>query len=165
MTGLTPLAQAAQYYDQTYMTTTTTVDTSSGAFFLVILLSLLFLIVNYVVYSYFLGRVFKKAGVAGWKAWIPVYSTWITLELGGQKGFWAVLLLVPFVNIAASVFLYIAMYQIGVNFGKDGVFVLLAIFLTLVWVIWLALDKSTWQPAGSIATQASPAATPPPPVM
>jgi hypothetical protein len=120
-----------------------------------------FAVVAYVVYALLLSRIFKKAGVEGWKAWVPVYNSWIMLELGGQKGFWAVLALVPVVNIAAAVFMYIAMYNIGLKLGKDGAFVLLAIFLPIVWLIWLAVDSSTWKGAPA-ATQAG--TTPKPPV-
>ena len=108
------------------------------------LFMLIILLVTYVVVSFLLSRIFKKAGVAGWKAWVPVYNTWITYELGGQKGWWALLMFIPVVNLVASVFLYIAMYEIGLKLGKDGTFVLWAIFLPIVWYIWLAFDQSTW---------------------
>lgn len=151
----------SNYYDQTYMTTSTdTVNMSPAAFLGFMFFSLLLFVAIYVVFSYFLSLIFKKAGVASWKAWVPVYNSWIMLELGGQKGFWAILAFVPLVNIVSAVFMYIAMYQIGLNLGKDGVFVLLAIFLPLVWVIWLGVDKSTWQPtSGASVTQVPPAST------
>jgi hypothetical protein len=47
--------------------------------------------------------------------------------------------------------MYIAMYHIGKKLGKDGVFVLLAIFLPIVWLIWLAVDKSKWNDKASTA--------------
>lgn len=88
--------------------------------------------------------IFKKAGVKPWIAWVPFYNTWKLLEIGGQQGYWAILTLVPIVNIASSVFIFIAQYHIGKKLGKDGTFVLWAIFLPLVWFIWLAIDKSKW---------------------
>lgn len=100
--------------------------------------------VLYVAIAYLLSLIFEKAGVKKWKAWIPVYSTWLTLELGGQKGWIALLTLVPIVNIIGSIYLYIAMYYIGLKFGKDNSFVLWALFLPLVWYSWLAFDDSTW---------------------
>jgi len=106
-------------------------------------------LIAYVLVAFFLSRIFKKAGVASWKGWVPVYSTWVTLELGGQAGWWTVLLFVPVVNIVALVFLYIAMYNIGLKLGKSGAFVLLAIFLPLVWYIWLAFDQSRWNTPGT----------------
>ena len=114
------------------------------------------LIVSYVVSSFLLGRIFKKAGVEQWIAWVPFYNTWKMLELGGQQGFWAVLALVPVVNIVAAIFTYIAMYNIGLKLQKEGWFVVLAIFLPIVWLIWLAFDNSVWREKGG----AAPAKTP-----
>ena len=31
---------------------------------------------------------FKKAGVEGWKAFVPFYNTWIMVELAGMKRYW-----------------------------------------------------------------------------
>lgn len=103
------------------------------------------ILIAYVILAFLLSRIFRKAGVPAWKAWVPVYNTWTTYELGGQKGWWAILMLVPVVNFVASVFLYIAMYEIGLKFGKEGYFVLWAIFLPVVWYVWLAFDQSTWK--------------------
>jgi len=108
-------------------------------------------IIAYILSAIFLSRIFKKAGVDGWIAWVPFYNTWKLLELGGQQGFWAVLAIVPIINYVAAVFMYIAMYHIGKKLGKDGTFVLLAIFVPIVWIIWLAVDKSKWNDKASTA--------------
>lgn len=106
---------------------------------------IIFTLVIYAVYAWLLGRVFKKAGVPQWAAWVPIYSNWKLLEIGGQQGFWAVLSLIPIVNIVSLVFTYIAMYYVGKKLGKEDWFVLLAIFVPIVWLIWLAFDDSKWQ--------------------
>lgn len=121
----------------------------------VMLFALVFGIAMYIIFALLMGRIFKKAGVESWKAWVPVYNNWVLLELGGQQGFWAVLALVPVVNIVAAVFIYIAMHNIGLKLGKEGAFVLLAIFLPVVWLIWLAVDSSTWE--GKQKHKAAPA--------
>lgn len=107
----------------------------------------------YIFGSIFLGLIFKKAGVPAWKAWVPVYNNWITLELGDQKGYWAVLAFIPIVNLVSSVFMYISFYHIGKKLGKTGEFFILAFFLPVVWLIWLAVDRSTWQSAPRTDTQ------------
>lgn len=136
------LSQLAQTYDSTY-TSTSLFDSSAGAaaFIMMIVVTVL----AYVVGCYLLSRIFKKAGIETWKAWVPVYNTWLQYELGGYGGWWSILLFVPFVNIAAAIILLIAYYRIGLGFGKSGAFVLLAIFLPIVWMAWLAFDDSTWQ--------------------
>ena len=108
------------------------------------LVFILFTIAIYIVTALCLMRIFKKAGVKPWIAWVPVYNSWKLLEIGGQPGFWSVLAFIPIVNIVSSVYLYIAMYNIGLKLGKDGVYVVIAIFITPVWFILLALDKSVW---------------------
>lgn len=147
--------------------TTSNVDPAAAAAFglAFLLVVFVFIVIAYVVNSIFLGMIFKKAGVPAWKAWVPFYNTWIMLELGDQAGFWAVLAIIPVVNIASAVFIIMAMYKIGLKLGKEGAFVLLAIFIPIVWLIWLAVDKSTWKgaPLNSSASPSQPGAQPPAP--
>lgn len=136
------------YYDYSnnaYTNTSMSDTAAAGVMIYVFLFALVLIVISYVVSAYLLGRIFKKAGIKSWKAWVPVYNNWIMLEMGDQKGFWAVLAFVPFVNIVSMVFMYIAMYHIGLKLHKEGAFVLLAIFLPIVWFIWLAVDSSTWE--------------------
>ncbi|MEO6109737.1 MAG: DUF5684 domain-containing protein [Candidatus Saccharimonadales bacterium] len=153
---MTNLITFAQYYSNyTYETSSADSATAAAAgigfalFFLIF--SLVLSIGIYVLYAIFLGKIFKKAGISPGIAWVPFYNNWKLLELGGQQGFWAILAIVPVVNYVSAVFLYISMYHVGKKFGKDGTFVLLAIFLPIVWLIWLGIDKSTWNDKGSTA--------------
>ena len=107
-------------------------------FFIIIFIAI------YVINAYFLGRIFKKAGIESWIAWVPIYNNWKMLEIGGQQGYWAVISFVPIVNIASAVFMIIAMFKIGKSLGKEDWFVLLAIFIPFLWLIWLAIDDSKW---------------------
>lgn len=146
------------YYDPYYNDSgahTAYSSQDAGLFLFMLFFVLIISVALYAVHAFLLGKIFTKAGVPAWKAWVPVYNSWVTLELGGQQGFWAVLALVPVVNIVSVVFLYIAMYNIGLKLGKEGAFVLLAIFLPLVWYIWLAVDGSTWK--GKHAAKTAPA--------
>lgn len=138
------LAQTPQY---NYSQDISAADSAAaaGSVLLMVLFLLIVTVAAYVLTALLLARIFKKAGVESWKAWVPIYNNWVLLELGGQKGYWAALALIPFVNIISAVFMWIAMYRIGLGFGKEGVFVLLAIFIPLVWYIWLAFDSSTWK--------------------
>ncbi len=154
MNILTNLAQYYSSYD--YNTTSTVSDPATAAaaaavVFGVFIFTIILSVGIYVLFAIFLGKMFKKAGIASWIAWVPFYNSWKLLEMGGQQGFWAVLAILPVVNYVSAVFMYIAMYHIGKKLGKDGTFVLLAIFLPIVWVIWLAIDRSTWNDKGSTA--------------
>lgn len=141
---LSTLTQLADYVDPNMMTTTTSTDLPPGVLAAIVIFALLVVVAVYAVYAVLLGRIFKKANVKSWKAWVPFYNNWILLELGEQQGFWAIFAFIPVINIVSAVFMYIAMYHIGLKLKKDGVFVLWAIFIPLVWYIWLAVDNSTW---------------------
>ena len=126
-------------------------DSERAAASAFIFVMLILIIVMYIIVSILLGRIFKKADVPQWKAWVPVYNTWTTLALGNQQGWLALLTLIPVINFVSVIFLYIAMYHIGLKLGKDKSFVLWALFLPLVWYAWLALDDSTWNEAADVS--------------
>lgn len=140
----------AQASDYSYATRLSPEDSAAllGVVLVVMAFAFLFVAAMYVFIAICLQRIFKKAGVENtWAAWVPFYSHWKLLEVGGQPGYWAVLALIPLVGIASAVFTFISQYNIGKSLGKGGEFVLFAIFLPYVWFPWLAFDKSTWHGA------------------
>jgi hypothetical protein len=149
-------AQAAPYYSNDMHSSNVSDAAAAGFQAVMILFTCLFVAIVYIATAFLLGRIFKKAGEKSWKAWVPIYNSWVLLELGDQKGFWSILLLLPIINIVAAVFMYIAYYRIGLKFGKEGAFVLLAIFLPIVWMIWLAIDNSTWKDEKQSSPHTSP---------
>ena len=164
MNILSTLAQS--YYESDYYSSyeSTPTDEAAAVGFAIFAFLFMFTIIaaTYVVTALLTMRIFKKAGVEGWKAWVPFYNHWTLLELGNQKGFWAVLIIVPIVNVVSTIFTYIAMYNIGLKLGKDGAFVLWAIFLPIVWYIWLAVDDSTWEKAKKHVEPKAPEVKPTP---
>jgi len=133
-----------------YSTSSTRVD-DGAVLALVTTFFLIIIVANYIVSAIFLSKIFKKAGLAGWPAWVPFYNNWKLLEIGGQPGFWAALSWISPVSIVSAVFTYIAVYHVGLKLGKSGAFVVLGIFLPIVWIIWLAVDKSIWDEKASPA--------------
>lgn len=134
------------YPDGTYLPIFITIYLLSIGFALLIALAF------YVVMSIALSRFFVKVGVEGWIAWVPIYNYWKWLEVGGQAGALALLYLVPYANIVASIFLYIGMYRTGIAFRKDGAFLVLGIFLPFVWAFMLSRPEETYSP--ELITQA-----------
>ena len=66
-------------------------------------------VVAYIINAWLLSRIFKKAGVSRWKAWVPIINIWNYLRLGGRSGgnvFWGVggyiLLLIGATSLGAS---------------------------------------------------------------
>jgi len=159
MNMLAHFAQTSDYYDS--YSSSTGDDMSIAATIAVILGTFLIFALIYAVSAYLLSRIFKKAGIPEWKAWVPFYGQWKLLELGGQQGFWVILTFIPIVQYVAIVFMFIAMYNVGVKLGKSGVFVLWAIFLPIVWYIWLAVDDSKWNDSLGAPSKASEHQIPP----
>ncbi|MHB1171337.1 MAG: DUF5684 domain-containing protein [Lacisediminihabitans sp.] len=116
------------------------------AFVMIITFYLVLLLGSYALYAWLLGRVFRKAGIPQWKAWVPIYNSWVFLELGGQQGWLAILAFIPIANIVAVVFLCIAAYNVGLAFGKDGAWVILYIFIPWLWLALVGFDASRWEP-------------------
>lgn len=145
-------AQSTRYYDYSSSSRSSEdVAVNTAAALIALLFAFIVFAVIYAYFAFCLMNIFKKAGVPKWIAWVPFYNNWKLLEIGGQQGFWAVLAVIPFVNVVAAVFMLIAQYHIGKKLGKGGEFVLWAIFLPVVWYPWLAFDKSTWNETGSTA--------------
>lgn len=148
MNFLSLLSQPATYYsnygyDYSY-TNSAAAAVAPGVIIFFIFLTLIIVAAIYALHAFLLSRIFKKAGVKEWIAWVPFYNTWKLLELGGQPGFWAVLAIINPLGIVTAVFVYISMYHIGLKLGKDGAWVVLGIFLPTVWMAILAFDNSKW---------------------
>ena len=104
-------------------------------------------LIAYAYHALALTFIFRKAGLKVWPAWVPIFNVWRVLQLGGQKGWWVLIALIPVVGtIVYLVFLILAGIKIQTAFGKPGVFYLLAILITPVWYGILAWDRSTWNP-------------------
>ncbi len=159
MTFISHLAQAYTNYHYMYGNhggDTYTYENIDPALLAGVLLFMgIFSLLAYAVTAWFLSRIFIKAGVPAWIAWVPFYNLWKLLELGDQQGFWAVLIVVPFIGYVSLVFIFIAAYRIGLKFGKGSWWVLLAIFVPIVWLALLAFDHSKWHRNAPIIDESS----------
>src|SRR5258708_30526976 len=53
-----------------------------------------------VLASFFgLSKLFVKAGIVGWKAWLPVYNFYVLAKLLDKPWWWSLIMIVPGVNI------------------------------------------------------------------
>ncbi|WP_426183756.1 large exoprotein [Microbacterium sp. TWP3-1-2b2] len=131
---------------------------AAAALLITIVISLLFAAIGYVLTSLFLMKIFEKAGVQGkWRAWVPVYNSMIFLKLGDISP-WLILyciggaVLLSWIgigvvfSIAAGVLMILAAYRVGQKLQKEGAWVVLYIFLSIVWLGINAFDKSRWNP-------------------
>ena len=84
-------------------------------------------------------RVFEKAGEAGWKCLIPIYSTYTQVKFVTGNGWLFLLMLVPIVNI---VFVFWVLHQKSKSFGEGFGFTLGLIFLTGIFELILGFSKN-----------------------
>ena len=134
-------------------------DNGASALALLILLPiyLLFIVIGYVLTSWFLMRIFDKAGVQGrWRAWVPIYNMMVFVKLGDLSPWWILVLWggtivlgwVPvigwLIGIAAFVYTLLAAWRVGLKLQKEAVWLILYFFLSIVWLGINAFDKSRW---------------------
>lgn len=100
----------------------------------------------YAVNSWLLGSLYRKVGIATWKAWVPVYQLWPFFELGGFRGAWSLTALLPTLQ---SIFSTIALVQLylSADFGQESGLSTLAgfgdsSFLTAtIWVLFVLVGQ------------------------
>ena len=105
----------------------------------------------YVLTSIAKMKLFKKAGLPGWKAWVPFYRNWLFLELGGYNGALIFLAFVPFFGvIALFVAMCLAANEISKKLNKSDIFILFPLgvitggITTIIWYCIAGFGKSTW---------------------
>ena len=87
-------------------------------------------------------RIFEKAGIAGWKSLIPLYSTYILYQITWGKGWKFLLLLIPIVNIVIGIK---TSCKLSKAFGKSTGFTWGLVLLNTLFILILGFDKSEYQ--------------------
>lgn len=95
-----------------------------------------------VIYFAVCGAFFQLAKKAGrddiaWFAFIPILNSILQLKLIKQSAWWVLILLVPIANVVFAIIWQIKLLN---AFGKNGAYVLFAIFLApvylILWMVW-----------------------------
>jgi hypothetical protein len=120
---------------------------------------MVFLFLLYIViYFLFAGAFFslaKKANLNGiaWFAFIPLLSSILQLRMIQKSGWWVLMLLVPIANLVFAIIWQVKLLN---AFGKNGAFVLFAIFLSpvygILWMVWGFSAKTTYHTDGNAAS-------------
>lgn len=88
-----------------------------------------------------LSLIFKKTGIAGWKAFIPIYNVILIFDIVGINSWIAVIMVVPCINLIFLVFWFIAMFKLAKCFGGGTALGILNIFVPIVSFSILALSS------------------------
>lgn len=139
----------------TYTTTTTTSAVNEGAVAGVLAMVtgvMLLVIIPLIIFSIIcMWKIFEKAGVEGWKAIIPLYNSWTLAEIAGKPGWWGLVpvagiipLLGIFASIAGFVLFILIAIELAKSFGKEPVFALVLIFVSLIGFAILAFGDAKY---------------------
>lgn len=93
-----------------------------------------------IVFIVSLWKLFEKAGQAGWKAIVPVYNLVIMCRIVGMNPWFVLLAIVPVINYIFVIFLW---YFWAKSYGKDIVYTVGLIFLSIIFLPMMAFDKNT----------------------
>ena len=147
------LAEVTTNYEYTYSSGyDSTTSAAASGFVLIFLLFVLAILVFAIVAMW---KVFVKAGKPGWAAIVPIYNSYVLLEVVGRPAWWLVLMLVPYVNIV--VYLLVAI-DLAKSFGKSTGFGVgaLWIFAPIGYAI-LGFGDAQYQGPSASQTPAAPA--------
>ena len=107
---------------------------STGSTIVSVALMLLSMIVLY--------KIFEKAGIESWKAFIPFYNYFVLYKLVWGNGFYALLLLVPIANLIVSA---ITAIKLAKAFGKGTGFAVGIFFIPIVFEGILAFGDAKYE--------------------
>ncbi len=66
--------------------------------------------------SYGLSKMFVKAGIPGWKAFVPFYNTWVMQEKAERPKYWAILQLIPIAGWFITMGIFIEWVKLFASF-------------------------------------------------
>jgi signal peptidase I len=79
------------------------------------LILLLLVLVLFIMPAFGLALLFKKAGVAPWKAFVPLYNSIVMLQICERPWYWAILQFIPVLGLLFTVAIWIEFLR---TFGK-----------------------------------------------
>lgn len=118
-------------------------------------------VVFYVFYAYCTARIFRRAGITEWWAWVPFVNTYGLWKMTARDELWLILLFVPYANLVAQV---VVMGDIARSFAKSQAYGWGLALLGVVFIPMLAFDDSPYlgpAPTDTYPWSSRPPAGPP----
>ncbi len=91
-------------------------------------------------------KIFTKAGEAGWKSIIPIWSTIVLLRIVGRPWWWIILFIIPIVNIVIAIIVWRGLAR---SFGRGIGFTVGLFFLPFIWGPILGFGGDTYRGAAA----------------
>ena len=131
-----------------------------AAYLGLVVVSIVFAVAAYVISSWFLMKIFDKAGVQGrWRAWVPIYNYMVFSKLGDLSP-WLILIAIgasailgwipvlgPIIGVASFLVTLLAAWRVGLKLQKEAVWLILYFFVSIIWLGINAFDRSRWNTA------------------
>ena len=105
--------------------------------------SLVTSIVTYAIVAIGLYKMFQKAGITEWLAFVPIVNAWQLTKIACGSGWWLLLVLIPCVGPLVYA-IYLAV-KIAPAFGKGIGTILLTIFVAPVAYLYLGFGDARYQ--------------------
>ncbi len=110
----------------------------SGAVIIVTLIIFAMAVIAMVLNYIGMWKVFKKAGIAGWKSLIPFYNSYLLYQIAMGNGWLFLLCIVPIANLIISI---MCMFSLARAFRAGSGFAIGLIFLYPVFILMLGAGK------------------------
>jgi len=110
----------------------------AGFFLAVLVFELLAIVVGFVLAGVMWAGVFRKAGYATWKAFVPFYNSWLLVKIAGrpESHFW--FQLIPYAGLYWSI---CTLNDVAKSFGKDSAYTVGLVFLPIVFASMLSYGE------------------------
>lgn len=112
-----------------------------GMFAVIMIAMLVFYVAIYVFFAWCTMRIFQRAGIESWYAWVPFVNLYGLWKMTNRDTLWLVLLFVPYANVVAQIVVF---GDIARSFGKDQTWEWLLGLLGFVFLPILAFEKSPY---------------------
>ena len=120
------------------VTTTQTTAMTSGQATAYIIICLILVVIAIIAN----WKIFTKAGEKGWKSIIPIYNAYIFFKITWGNGWFFLLMLIPFVNIAIY---FVTLWKLAKAFGKGVGFFIGLLLLEFIFMLILAFGSAEYQ--------------------
>ncbi|WP_040312754.1 DUF5684 domain-containing protein [Gleimia coleocanis] len=101
-------------------------------------------LIGYVVLALGLMKMFEKAGVTGWHAFVPYFNFYQVSQVSGAGLVWFILTFVPFVNVIA---VWVLMFKLAKSFGQGAGMGILTALLPPVGTLIMGFGSAQYQRA------------------
>lgn len=114
---------------------------------IMILISLLVSFTLYIYMSFINMKLFRQAGIEGWKAWVPIYNTCLQYKIAGYPMWYLfVAIAINFIPIVGSIIailiLAVLRYQYAIAFTRNKTIGILSIFFGIITYSVLAFSNT-----------------------